>query len=121
DDPADSLDAHQAIRASGLRTRVYPTFRPDRALDVHLPSLFNPWVDRLSAAANVDIVRFADFLDALRQRHQAFHDMGGRLSDHGLAQCPADPCGDAEAAAVFDAARARQPVDPARAARFAAY
>src|SRR5690606_34159045 len=27
DDPADSLDAHAAIRASSLRTRVYPTFR----------------------------------------------------------------------------------------------
>jgi glucuronate isomerase len=64
DDPADGLDAHTAIRASGLRTRVYPTFRPDRALDVHQPAVFNPWVDRLSATANLDIVRFGDYSQA---------------------------------------------------------
>ncbi|MCC7043545.1 MAG: glucuronate isomerase [Acidobacteria bacterium] len=121
DDPADSLDAHTAIRASGLRTRVYPTFRPDRALDVHQPAVFNPWVDRLSATANLDIVRFGDFLQVLRQRHQAFHEAGGRLSDHGLNQCPRDPCSDDEAAATFDAARSGRAVDPASAERFAAY
>lgn len=121
DDPADSLDAHRAIRASGLRTRVYPTFRPDRALDVHQPSVFNPWVDRLSATANIDIVRFGDFLQALRQRHQEFHDAGGRLSDHGLNQCPRGACSDTHAAAIFDLARAGGAVDAAAAEAFAAY
>ncbi|ODS54880.1 MAG: glucuronate isomerase [Acidobacteria bacterium SCN 69-37] len=121
DDPADSLDAHQAIRASGLRTRVYPTFRPDRALDVHQPNVFNPWVDRLAATANFDIVRFADFLQVLRRRHQDFHDVGGRLSDHGLNRCPMDPCDEAEAGATFDAARSGRVVDGAAAERFAAH
>jgi glucuronate isomerase len=37
DDPTDNLAAHVRIAASGLPTRVYPTFRPDRALEVHLP------------------------------------------------------------------------------------
>ena len=35
-----------------------------------------------------------DLLDALRKRHQAFHDIGGRLSDHGLDQCYAADCSD---------------------------
>src|SRR5207244_6219515 len=48
DDPADPLTHHERIRASSLPTRVYPTFRPDRAMDVHLPDVFNPWVERLS-------------------------------------------------------------------------
>jgi len=121
DDPADSLDAHAAIRASSLRTRVYPTFRPDRALDVHQPSVFNPWVDRLSATANTDIVRFPDFLQALRRRHQDFHDAGGRLSDHGLARCPVGACTDAEASAIFDEARSGRGVDAERADRFASH
>ncbi len=81
------------------RDAVYPTFRPDRALDVHVPDVFNPWVDRLSAVSNTSIVKLADFLDALRARHEAFHDAGGRLSDHGLSVCYADPCTDADAAA----------------------
>src|SRR5271170_7625976 len=34
DDPADSLEYHRQIRAQGLKTRVYPTFRPDAALNV---------------------------------------------------------------------------------------
>ena len=29
DDPADSLETHAAIATSGLRTRVYPAFRPE--------------------------------------------------------------------------------------------
>jgi glucuronate isomerase len=121
DDPADSLDAHRAIRASGLRTRVYPTFRPDRALDVHQPAVFNPWVDRLSATANRDIVRFGDFLQTLRQRHQDFHDLGGRLSDHGLNHCPTGTCTDDEAEAIFDAVRSGRAADAATAGAFASY
>jgi glucuronate isomerase len=42
DDPANDLKAHAQIAASGLPTRVYPTFRPDRALGVSLPVKFNP-------------------------------------------------------------------------------
>src|SRR5215217_7732657 len=42
DDPAEPLTWHTAIRASGLATAVYPTFRPDRAMDVHVPDVFNP-------------------------------------------------------------------------------
>ena len=49
DDPADPLDHHRAIAASGIPTKVYPTFRPDRALQVDDPAQFNAWVNRLSA------------------------------------------------------------------------
>src|SRR4051812_46063290 len=34
DDPADPLDLHAKLRASKLKTRVYPAFRPDKALAV---------------------------------------------------------------------------------------
>jgi glucuronate isomerase len=121
DDPADPLDWHLQIRASGLETKVYPTFRPDRALDVHAPDVFNPWVNKLAATANTDISRFPAFLDALSARHQAFHDAGGRLSDHGLAVCYADPCTEAEAAAAFDRARAGRANTPEGSRAFASF
>jgi glucuronate isomerase len=121
DDPADDLGWHEKIRAAGLSTRVYPAFRPDRALDVHAPDDFNAWTERLGAAADVGIGRFADFLDALRKRHQDFHDMGGRLSDHGLNHCYADACSEREAAATFDKARAGTAASPNEHARFAAF
>ena len=82
--PTDDLACHKAIAASGLATKVFPAFRPDKALNVHLPELFNPWVARLEAAANAGIGKFADFVDALEKRHDFFHQMGGRLSDHGM-------------------------------------
>src|SRR5579871_3770244 len=41
DDPADNLDHHRAIAESGIATRVFPTFRPDKALTVHTPEAFN--------------------------------------------------------------------------------
>ena len=34
DDPTDDLASHQAIRKSGLPTRVYPAFRPDKVFAI---------------------------------------------------------------------------------------
>ena len=121
DDPADDLSAHERIAASGLPTRVYPAFRPDRALDVDQPAVFNAWVDRLAATSNVDISAFGTFLDALSRRHQAFHDAGGRLSDHGLSQCLAEPVDERHAAAVFNKARAGKAASPEDHARFGSF
>ena len=120
DDPADSLDHHAAIRSAGLPTRVYPTFRPDRALQVDDPAAFNPWVERLGAAANVEVRGFGDFIDALARRHQDFHDAGGRLSDHGLPYAYGSPSSDGEAAAIFDRARRGEPASPVEHEGFAA-
>lgn len=100
DDPADPLEHHAAIRARG-GTKVFPTFRPDAALQVHAPHEFVPWVERLGAAAGVHITSLPQFLDALSIRHTAFHELGGRLSDHGLPYCYATPCTGREAAAIF--------------------
>lgn len=105
DDPTDSLDHHQAIADSPLETKVYPAFRPDKALAVDQPHAFNPWVDRLEAAADCEIRSFDDFLTALRQRHDHFHAMGCRLSDHGLDYAYSAVTPESEAEAIFDAAR----------------
>jgi glucuronate isomerase len=121
DDPIDDLSHHQRIAASSLATRVHPAFRPDKALNVHQPELFNPWVDRLVAASKVNIARFSDFLDALRRRHDYFHQMGSRLSDHGLNHCYADFCSEKRAAALFDKARAGNAATPAEQAQFASF
>jgi glucuronate isomerase len=121
DDPADDLEWHRKIQASSLATRVYPAFRPDRALDVHAPGDFNAWTDRLARTANTHIATLDDFLHALRKRHQAFHDMGGRLSDHGLNHCYADLCTERDAAAIFDNARAGRAATPQDYARFASF
>lgn len=120
DDPTDDLAHHRAIAASDLETRVYPAFRPDPALGFDGPELFNQWVDRLAAASDIHIARYQDFQDALRQRHDTFHTHGCRLSDHGLEQCPADFCGEGQAAAIFGRLRQGEPVSPIQQRQFAA-
>ena len=121
DDPTDDLAFHKQMMTSGLATRVYPAFRPDKALNVRQPEAFNPWVDRLGVAGNLEIARFADFLDALRRRHDYFHQMGCRLSDHGLNHCYADFCSDSEAAAIFAKTRAGQAASAEEHLRFASF
>lgn len=119
DDPADSLDHHQAIAASDASTKVYPAFRPDALLKIGEVTSFNRYVDRLGAAANTDIGSFGALLEALRTRHDYFHQLGCRLSDHGLNQCFDAFCDQSTAAAIFDKARAGREVSPDEADMFA--
>lgn len=106
DDPCDDLSSHRAFNTSSTDCRMYPTFRPDRALRIGVPDAWNVWVNRLQEASKREVSSLDNFLDALRQRHDFFHASGGRLSDHGLARCHATPCSDRQAAAIFAKARA---------------
>ncbi len=121
DDPADPLDDHEAIAASGLATKVLPTFRPDKALLVDRPDLLNPWLERLGGAADREIAHFSDLLEALQNRHDAFHRLGGRLSDHGLDRLPFLSCSDQEAAMIFDRARSGKAATAEEKERFSFY
>ena len=100
DDPADDLRHHRAIASSDLTTHVFPTFRPDKALAIRDPE-FSIWLAKLCAAANIDVRNLNSFLDALRNRHDFFHSMGCRLSDHGLDHCYSEPCSMQVAADIF--------------------
>lgn len=121
DDPGDDLSCHRVIASSQPDTRVFPAFRPDKALNVHVPEAFNPWVDRLAAASGVEIRRLPDLLDALRRRHDFFHKMGARLSDHGLNHAYADFCCEAVAGQIFANARAGRAASPEEHSQFASF
>ena len=121
DDPADSLDDHLAIAASGLACKVVPTFRPDKAFQVDRPDLLNPWIDRLEETSGTSISHLSDLLAALQKRHDDFHAAGARLSDHGLDRCPALPCSDGDASNIFDQARAGKAVSAEDKERFSFY
>ncbi|MBM3746963.1 MAG: glucuronate isomerase [Acidobacteria bacterium] len=121
DDPTDDLRWHAQIAAAGLTTRVFPTFRPDKALNVHQPEAFNAWVEKLETAARTSITKLADLLEALRLRHEFFHARGCRLSDHGLNHCYADFCAERTAAAIFEAARSGRAATAEEQGRFAAF
>lgn len=121
DDPADPLDDHEAIAASHLKTKVVPTFRPDKALLVDQPDLLLPWLTKLEAVSDTSIVHLSDLLAALQKRHDDFHQAGGRLSDHGIDRLPALRCSDEEAAVIFNRARSGRAATAEEKEKFAFY
>jgi glucuronate isomerase len=85
DDPADSLEHHRRIAGDeSFPVIVLPTFRADRSLAVDQRESWLTYITVLGQSANVEICSYADFLSAMRKRHDYFHHCGCRLSDHGL-------------------------------------
>jgi glucuronate isomerase len=121
DDPADSLEHHERIAASGFSVKVFPAFRPDKALRVEDAQALNEWMGRLSAVANVEIGNLSGLLDALKKRHDDFHEHGCRLSDHGLDFCFADPCTRQEAEVIFSKVRKGTNASTEEATKFASF
>ncbi len=113
DDPIDSLEHHQAIaRDRAFSVQVRPTWRPDKGMAVDQVPMFNEWLDRLAAVAKIPIRTHADYMAALRARHDFFHANGCRLSDHGLDTVYAEPYTESEIATIF--AKARSGNQPSR-------
>lgn len=84
DDPVDSLEYHQKIKADGFEVNVLPAWRPDKAMMVEQPITYNQYVNQLAAVCKMEIKTFDDLMIALNKRHVFFHENGCRLSDHGL-------------------------------------
>ncbi|MEW6357842.1 MAG: glucuronate isomerase [Planctomycetota bacterium] len=119
DDPTDGLDHHQAINNDpNFHIKVLPAFRPDKAMAVENPKTFNAWVDKLAAAADTDVKGFTSFLKALRRRHEVFHEVGCRVSDHGLDMPYAEDYTAKEIKAIFDKVRKGKRLSPAEIAKF---
>jgi len=119
DDPTDSLEHHDTLAArANPETRVYPTWRPDRAFDTESLERFNAWVGRLEAACGRSVTDWQSFLAALESRHQAFHERGCRASDHGLETLPAASWTDAAVSQAFDRLRRGHALDAGDAAQF---
>lgn len=119
DDPTDTLEHHQAIAADkSFKTQVLPTWRPDKGMAVENPKLFNAWVDRLAERANVDIRDFDSFMKALHKRHEFFHSVGCRLSDHGLDTAYAADYTESEMRAFFKQVRSGKSLDADQVLKF---
>lgn len=112
DDPADDLQQHAAIAEAGSTTRVFPTFRPDPLMATASPEVFNAYVDRLGEMADTDVATYGGLCEALSRRHTAFHDMGCRLSDHGLSCAYARFAPDTEISSLYDTLRAGRGLNP---------
>lgn len=118
DDPADTLEHHQKIKADEFEIRILPTWRPDAAMAVENPVTYNAYLDRLGMAAGVEIRTFNHLLEALHIRHNYFHENGCRLSDHGVETFYADEYTPAEIQAIFNKVRAGSVLSNAEISKF---
>jgi glucuronate isomerase len=99
DAAADPLDEHRRLRADGLG-RVVPTFRPDAVVALDAPD-WRAQLERLSAAAGVEIAAYASYIHALEQRRAAFKAHGALATDHGVLTPYTERLSDGEAERLF--------------------
>jgi glucuronate isomerase len=97
DAATDKLEFHQAIKTSGWKGRVLPTFRPDAVVDPGSTG-FKGNLERLGEVSGEDVSTWNGYLAALRSRRAYFKRNGATATDHGhLAALTADlPFAEAE-------------------------
>ncbi len=86
DDPIDTLEHHIQLKEQGAEVRMLPTWRPDKAMAVEVPTAYRAYIDALAEVAGMPITQFDHLIAALRQRHDFFASVGCQLSDHGLEE-----------------------------------
>jgi glucuronate isomerase len=102
DDPIDTLEHHIKLKNEGFEIKVLPTWRPDKAMAVEVPTEYRAYVEKLSEMSGVKISKFADLITALQKRHDFFAEVGCKLSDHGIEEFYAEDYTQAEIDAIFD-------------------
>ncbi|MGN6179291.1 MAG: glucuronate isomerase [Mucilaginibacter sp.] len=118
DDPIDNLEYHQQLKKGNWGTKVYPAFRPDKAMNADDSDALNQYIAKLEAVSNVSVNSFNDYLDALKKRHDYFAENGCSVSDHGLEQIYAEDYTEKEIEAIFTKIRAGKHLLPLEALKF---
>lgn len=111
DDPVDSLEHHRRIREDGFETKVYPAWRADKAMAIENPAAFSTYLEKLEEVTGSSISTYMDLLTALSQRHDYFHEMGCRISDHGMEHFYAETFDHREIEKIFLKIRAGKNVN----------
>jgi glucuronate isomerase len=104
DDPVDSLEYHKQLKKSGFTIKVLPCYRPDKAMAVENLTAFKEYFGKLQQAADMSVTNYKMYIEALRKRHDFFHDMGCRISDHGIETAYAEDYSDSEIESIFQKA-----------------
>lgn len=81
DDPADDLRYHKQLKDDGFETKVLPTFRPDKAVNID-----KQWFD--GYMKDNGIGSYKELICWIKGRIAYFHENGCRLSDHALDYVP---------------------------------
>jgi glucuronate isomerase len=99
----DPLVHHKAIRESGWKGRVVPTFRPDGAVNIDRPD----WRENLKALGEIcgfEINSYKKLIEAIENRRSFFKSMGATATDHAALTPFTCRLSDNDAEAIFQRA-----------------
>jgi glucuronate isomerase len=119
DAATDTLEHHQAIKVSGWKGNIRPTFRPDTVVNLDAPN-WRANIDKLSEVSNIDVKDYKSFIQALEQRRAFFKSMGATATDHAVLTPATAELSQVEVDAIFQRALKGQST-PDEAARFTAH
>lgn len=101
DDPVDNLEYHKLLKGTdGFDCKVLPSFRPDKALNIHLDG-FAEYIKTLGESAKVEIKSYRDVIDALLKRADYFDSVGCKVSDQAFEYVPFAKAEDEEIERIF--------------------
>lgn len=113
DDPIDTLEYHKLLKTvDDFDCQVLPSFRPDKALNIHLDG-FADYIKALSKAADMEIKSYKDVITALLKRCDYFDEVGCKVSDQAFDYVPFYIASDNEIEAVFQKAMAGEKISQA--------
>jgi glucuronate isomerase len=121
DDPIDSLENHQMVKETDKGLVMLPTFRPDKAMNIRNILNFKIYVSDLQKITNFEIRNLVTFTAALRERHNFFHQMGCRLSDHCLERIDFTEHSEGEVSRIFDKALIGGQIEEKEIAKFESF
>ncbi|HXJ31317.1 MAG TPA: glucuronate isomerase [Gemmatimonadales bacterium] len=104
DKAGDGLEHHRAIRQSGWKGRVIPTFRPDAVFQIAAPG-WRAELDAFARACSGSLGTCEEFIHALEQRRMFFQELGARATDHGVLEPFTEQLTPDEAERLFQRAR----------------
>jgi glucuronate isomerase len=107
DSPLDTLEDHAAIRASGWKGRILPTFRPDPVVDPEFAG-FAERIAELGAKTGEDTATWGGYLQALRKARARFSALGCTATDHGHPTAQTADLGKTEAEKLYSRVRTGQ-------------
>lgn len=121
DDPIDDLQYHKDLASQGQSLKMLPTFRPDKAMNMRNLAQFKAYIRQVEESSKQEVRNLSSYMAALQSRHDYFHQLGCRLSDHGLENISFVAFSDGEIARIFDKALLGSPVSEVEILKFESY
>jgi glucuronate isomerase len=103
DAASDPLVYHKAIKESGWKGRVVPTFRPDGVVNIDRPD-WRSNIESLGEVCGYEIGSYRLLIEALESRRAYFKSMGATATDHAALTPYTCELSNDEAEAIFQRA-----------------